>query len=233
MIFQEPAKYFNPALKIGEQITETLILHFQMKRKVATEKALESLGLVGLRRTRQIFKSYPHELSGGMKQRAMIAMAICCHPPLLIADEPTTALDVTLQLQILRLIKKLKAEFSMGILFISHDLGVVREISDRISVIYTGKIVESATKKEMFENPLHPYTKLLLLSIPDAAKRGIRLEAIPGTVPDVENIPAGCSFHTRCPLAEDACRHDTPPLVDYGEGHRAACYLVGKKWIDF
>ena len=193
---------------------------------------MEFLGLVGLGKSERTLKSYPHELSGGMKQRAMIAMAICCHPALLIADEPTTALDVTLQLQILRLIQRLKAKFSMGILFISHDLGVVKEISDRISVIYAGKIVESATKKQLFENPLHPYTRLLLLSIPDAAKRGTRLKVIPGTVPDAEHIPTGCSFHPRCPLAEGGCRHEIPPLTDYGAGHKAACYLIGKKWID-
>jgi len=207
MIFQEPGKYLNPAYKIGEQITETLILHFQMDRRRAVEKALDLLGLVGLGQNRRVLNSYPHELSGGMKQRAMIAMAIACHPALLIADEPTTALDVTLQLQILRLIHRLKVKFSMGILFISHDLGVVKEIADRISVIYAGKIVESASRKQLFENPLHPYTQLLLLSIPDAAKRGTRLRAIPGNVPDAQHIPPGCSFHPRCPLAEDGCRN--------------------------
>jgi oligopeptide/dipeptide ABC transporter ATP-binding protein len=167
-----------------------------------------------------------------MKQRAMIAMAIACHPALLIADEPTTALDVTLQLQILRLLLNLKDKFGMGILFISHDLGVVKEIADRVSVIYAGKVIESATKKQLFENPLHPYTKLLLLSIPDAAKRGQRLRAIPGNVPDAEHIPPGCSFHPRCPLAEDACRAAIPHDMDYGDGHQAACFLIGKKWID-
>jgi oligopeptide/dipeptide ABC transporter ATP-binding protein len=232
MIFQDPSKYLNPAFKIGEQITETLILHFRMNRKKAIEQALEFLHLVGLRKSRRILRSYPHELSGGMKQRAMIAMAICCQPALLIADEPTTALDATIQLQILKLIKKLKAAFSMGILFISHDLGLVREISDRISVIYAGKIVESAPSEQLFENPLHPYTKLLLLSIPDAARRGIRLKAIPGTVPDAEHIPSGCSFHPRCPLAEEDCRHEIPPVVEYGDGHKTACYLIGKEWVD-
>jgi oligopeptide/dipeptide ABC transporter ATP-binding protein len=233
MIFQDPSKYLNPAFKIGEQITESLILHLQMDRKKAIEQALEFLRLVGLRKSRRILRSYPHELSGGMKQRAMIAMAICCQPALLIADEPTTALDATLQLQILKLIQKLKATFSMGILFISHDLGLVREISDRISVIYAGKIVESAPSERLFENPLHPYTRLLLLSIPDAARRGVRLKAIPGTVPDAEHIPSGCSFHPRCPLAEEGCRHEIPPVVEYGDGHKTACYLIGKKWVDF
>ena len=231
MIFQEPGKYLNPAYKIGEQITESLILHLHMEKKAATEKALELLSLVGLGKNRRVLSSYPHELSGGMKQRAMIAMAIACHPALLIADEPTTALDVTLQLQILRLLLKLKDKFGMGILFISHDLGVVKEIADKVSVIYAGKIIESTTKKQLFENPLHPYTKLLLLSIPDAAKRGERLRAIPGNVPDAEHIPAGCSFHPRCPLAEDACRAEIPPDIDYGDGHQAACFLIGKKWI--
>ncbi len=233
MIFQEPGKYLNPAYRIGEQITETLRLHFQMDRGEANRQAREFLGFVGLGRDRRVLRSYPHELSGGMKQRAMIAMAIACHPALLIADEPTTALDVTLQLQILRLIHRLKQEFSMGILFVSHDLGVVREISDRISVIYAGRIVETAGARRLFENPLHPYTRLLLLSIPDAAKRGRRLRTIPGSVPDGEHIPQGCGFHPRCPLAEERCRRRKPPMLDYGQGHRAACCLIGEKWIDF
>ena len=232
MIFQEPAKYLNPAYKIGEQITETLMTHFQTDRRSATQQALEFLNLVGLAKSKQILSSYPHELSGGMKQRAMIAMAICCHPALLIADEPTTALDVTLQLQILRLIHRLKHKFTMGIMFISHDLGVINDISDKVSVIYAGKIVESATKSHLFQNPLHPYTKMLLLSIPDAAKRGTRLRAIPGTVPDAADIPAGCSFHPRCPLAEGICHDEIPASIDYNGGHFAACHFVGKKWID-
>ena len=232
MIFQEPAKYLNPAFKIGEQITETLILHLQLDRKKATAQALNFLDLVGLEKNKRVLNAYPHELSGGMKQRAMIAMAICCNPALLIADEPTTALDVTLQLQILRLIHSLKAKFSMGILFISHDLGVVKEVSDMISVIYAGKIVESATKNQLFESPRHPYTRLLLLSIPDATKRGTRLKAIPGTVPDAEHIPSGCSFHPRCPLAEDRCRHDIPRSAGLGDGHMAACHFIDKKWTD-
>ncbi|MGD8292567.1 MAG: ABC transporter ATP-binding protein [Desulfobacterales bacterium] len=232
MIFQEPGKYLNPAYKIGEQISETLILHFAMTRNTAVEQALEFLNLVGLGKSKRVLNSYPHELSGGMKQRAMIAMAVACHPALLIADEPTTALDVTLQLQILSLIRSLREKFSMGILFISHDLGVVKEIADKISVIYAGKIVESATQQQLFTNPIHPYTNLLLLSIPDAAKRGTRLRVIPGMVPDAENIPEGCSFHPRCPLAEEKCRWEIPPTIDYGDGHSAACFFIGKKWID-
>jgi oligopeptide/dipeptide ABC transporter ATP-binding protein len=231
MVFQEPGKYLNPAFTVGEQVIEALTLHLGMDRKAAEDKALDFFHLVGLGRSRRILKSYPHELSGGMKQRAMIAMAICCHPALLIADEPTTALDVTLQLQILRLITRLKEALSMGVLFISHDLGVVRDIADRVSVIYAGKIVESASKAEFFAKPIHPYSQLLLMSIPDVAKRGTRLRAIPGTVPDAEHVPAGCSFHPRCPLAEAVCSESIPPTEEYGSGHRAACFFVNKKCI--
>ena len=226
MVFQEPAKYLNPSLKIGEQITEMLVLHLGMTKQEAVEKALEFLDVVGLGKNRRVLNAYPHELSGGMKQRAMIAMAICCNPSLLIADEPTTALDVTLQLQILKLIRNLKKQFSMGILFISHNLGVVREIADNISVIYAGKIVESAPNQALFENTLHPYTRALLQSIPDAAKRGHRLRAIPGSVPDAENIPKGCSFHPRCTLAGNQCSREIPLTRNYGNGHSAACHMI-------
>jgi oligopeptide transport system ATP-binding protein len=235
MVFQEPARYLNPALRVGEQITEMLVLHLGLDKQQAAEKALELIDLVGIKGGRNTLRRYPHEFSGGMKQRAMIAMAISCNPSLLIADEPTTALDVTLQQQILKLIQSLKQRFSMGILFISHDLAVVHEIADRISVIYAGRIVESTTKERLFKEPLHPYTRLLLLSIPDAGKRGTRLKAIPGTVPDAEHIPSGCSFHPRCPLAEEICRHQDPNTVNYGkngETHTAACHMIGKKWID-
>ncbi|MEE9306904.1 MAG: ABC transporter ATP-binding protein [Spirochaetia bacterium] len=232
MVFQEPAKYLNPALRVGEQITEMLCLHLDMERSQATERAQELLELVGLPNTRRVLSGYPHELSGGMKQRMMIAMAICCDPSILIADEPTTALDVTLQLQILKLILHLRDRFSMGVLFISHDLAVVHEISDRVSVIYAGKIVESATRERLFNEPLHPYTQLLLLSIPDAEKRGHRLKAIPGRVPDAEHIPGGCAFHPRCPLAERVCSQEIPATVDHTQEHTAACHMIGKKWIN-
>ena len=196
MVFQEPSKYLNPAFKIGEQITEMLILHLGMTKAQAKERARELLGLVGLGKDGRVLDSYPHELSGGMKQRAMIAIAISCNPVFLIADEPTTALDVTLQLQILKLIKKLRDMLGMGILFISHDLGVVNEVADRVSVIYAGRIVESTAKSQLFTNPLHPYTRLLIMSIPDARKRGKRLAAIPGRVPDADNTPtAALSIH--------------------------------------
>ena len=226
MVFQEPARYFNPSLKIGEQIVEMLILHLRLDKKKAVDQALSFLDVVGLSKSRRVLNSYPHELSGGMKQRAMIAMAICCHPALLIADEPTTALDVTLQRQILQLIRHLKKQFDMGILFISHNLDLVREIADRISVIYAGKIVESAPKNEFFGHTLHPYTRALLLSIPHAKKRGQRLQAIAGHVPDAENIPSGCSFHPRCRHAEAICRREPPETTTFGDGHRAACHMI-------
>ncbi len=232
MVFQEPAKYLNPSLKVGEQITEMLCLHLDMERSEARQRAEELLELVGLPNSRRILSGYPHELSGGMKQRMMIAMAISCDPSILIADEPTTALDVTLQLQILKLILRLRERFSMGVLFISHNLAVVHEISERVSVIYAGKIVESAARDRLFNEPLHPYTKLLLLSIPEVEKRGHRLKAIPGRVPDAEHIPGGCAFHPRCPLAEEICLQEIPATVDHTEGHSAACHMIGKKWIN-
>ena len=230
MIFQEPAKYLNPAYKIGEQITEMLILHKGLTKVQAKEKARELLGLVGLGKDGRVLDAYPHELSGGMKQRAMIAIAISCDPAFLIADEPTTALDVTLQLQILRLIKKLRDLLGMGILFISHDLGVVKEVADRVSVIYAGRIVESSEKGRLFDKPLHPYTKLLILSIPDARKRGKRLAAIPGRVPDADDTPAGCAFHPRCPLADELCAKENPQLSELETGHTVACHHAGATW---
>ncbi len=227
MVFQEPSKYLNPTLKIGVQITESLILHLGMSKKAAEEKALDILATVGLGGGKRILHSYPHELSGGMKQRAMIAIAISCNPLFLIADEPTTALDVTLQEQILELIMDLRNKLSMGTLFISHDLRVVHDISDRISVIYAGRIVESTSKTELFANPIHPYSRLLLKSIPDAEKRGTRLVTIPGKVPDAENIPSGCAFHPRCPFVEDICKTEEPEMKEYRKDHSAACHFCG------
>jgi oligopeptide/dipeptide ABC transporter ATP-binding protein len=231
MIFQEPARYLNPAFTVGEQIREMLVLHEGLDKRRASSRVLDLLALAGLDEARRVYTSYPHQLSGGMKQRAMIAMAISCHPALLIADEPTTALDVTLQQQILGLLRDLKQRLAMGILFISHDLGAVRTVADRVSVIYAGKIVESAGSQALFGQPLHPYTRLLLASIPDASKRGIRLQAIPGMVPAGENIPPGCAFHPRCPLAGDICSRQPPASREHGGGgHSAACHMIGKPW---
>jgi oligopeptide/dipeptide ABC transporter ATP-binding protein len=230
MVFQEPGKYLNPAFKIGEQITEMLILHLGLDKKAARDRAKELLNLVGLGKDGRVLDSYPHELSGGMKQRAMIAIAISCDPKFLIADEPTTALDVTLQLQILRLIKKLKDLLGMGVLFISHDLGVIKEVADRVSVIYAGRIVESSRTAGLFDNPLHPYTKLLMMSIPSAQKRGVRLATIPGRVPDADNTPQGCAFHPRCPIAIEQCSQENPVLIDHENGHAVACHRAGTQW---
>lgn len=230
MVFQEPTRYLNPTLKAGEQITEMLTLHLGMDKTAALKRALEILDMVGLEGGKRVLDSYPHELSGGMKQRIMIAMAISCNPAFLIADEPTTALDVTLQLQILNLILSLKKALNMGILFISHDLRVVHDISDWVSVIYAGRIVESASLKTLFSDPKHPYTRLLFESAPDAGKRGKRLKTIPGKVPDAENIPDGCAFHPRCPFADEICRTRQPETKEVSIGHTAACHYIGKQW---
>lgn len=231
MVFQEPGKYLNPALRVGEQIMEMLRLHFGMDGTAAENRAVEILEMVGLGGNSRVLKSYPHELSGGMKQRVMIAIAICCNPSLLIADEPTTALDVTLQLQILKLIMQLRHKLDMGILFISHDLAVVHDISDRVSVIYAGKIVETGSRDEIFKTPKHPYTRLLLESVPDAAKRGKKLTTISGRVPDAEHFPTGCAFHPRCPLAESQCGEAQPEMKAIDGSRKAACFCLDKEWI--
>jgi oligopeptide/dipeptide ABC transporter ATP-binding protein len=230
MVFQEPSRFLNPAFRIENQITEMLHLHLGMDRAASHARAEELIGLVGLGGNTRVLHSYPHELSGGMKQRAMIAMAISCTPSLLIADEPTTALDVTLQLQILKLLARLRDSLDMAVLFISHDLRLVRLIADRVFVIYAGRVVESAPREALYEKPLHPYTRLLMLSIPSAARRGTRLQAIAGRVPDASSIPQGCAFHPRCPIAEEVCARRVPAAVAAGDGRSVSCHLVGKKW---
>jgi oligopeptide/dipeptide ABC transporter ATP-binding protein len=215
MVFQEPSKYLNPSMRVGEQIVEALILHLGLSRQGALTRAAELLELVGLSGGRRVLRRYPHELSGGMRQRVMIAMAVSCQPVLLIADEPTTALDVTLQRQILRLLLELRERLAMSVLFVSHDLAVVHGISERVSVIYCGRIVESGSRERVFGRPLHPYTQALLASVPDASRRGTPLRAIPGSVPDASHVPSGCAFHPRCPLAVERCRREVPALLDY------------------
>ena len=232
MVFQEPGKYLNPAIRVGEQIMEMLRLHLGMNGSEAEARALEILETVGLGGNSRVLKSFPHELSGGMKQRVMIAIAICCNPSLLIADEPTTALDVTLQLQILKLIMQLRHQLDMGILFISHDLAVVHDISDRVSVIYAGKIVETGSRDDIFKNPVHPYTRLLLASIPDAGKRGKKLTTISGRVPDAEHFPPGCAFHPRCTIAEEKCSASVPGMQELDGGRKAACFCLDKEWTE-
>ncbi|MFQ3619749.1 MAG: ABC transporter ATP-binding protein [Spirochaetales bacterium] len=230
MIFQEPAKYLNPSLRVGFQVMEAIRYHLGYSEKAARERVCELFEKVGLSDPEIAIRRYPHEFSVGMKQRVMIAMAISCNPSLLIADEPTTSLDVGVQRQIMHLLLGLQESFHMAILYITHDLGIVRYAADVISIMYAGKIIETAPKEILFASPMHPYTRLLLSSIPSREKRGTRLQGIPGTVPNPENIPEGCAFHPRCPLAQKKCTESIPPLVRVAASHRCACYFPGKEF---
>jgi oligopeptide/dipeptide ABC transporter ATP-binding protein len=212
MIFQEPMTSLNPVYTVGAQIVEAIRLHRKMSRKAARARAIELLDLVGIPAPSERVDSYPHTLSGGMRQRAMIAMALACEPKLLIADEPTTALDVTIQAQILDLLRSLQDELGMSIIFISHDLGVMAEFSHEIAVMYAGKVVEHADTVELFRAPRHPYTRGLLQSLPTHRNRGERLPTIPGIVPDLRSLPPGCRFQDRCERVTDVCRSEEPEL---------------------
>lgn len=226
MIFQEPMTSLNPVYTVGDQIAEAIELHQGKTRKQAMTMATEMLELVGIPEPAKRVRNYPHQMSGGMRQRVMIAMALSCGPQLLIADEPTTALDVTIQAQILDLMRKLQSEIGMSILFITHDLGVVAEIADRVVVMYSGRAVEEGDVNAIYAEPLMPYTMGLLNSIPrvdKAAEHQERLEAIPGNVPNPLYLPEGCSFHPRCRFVKDTCKEAIPPLVDTGGGHTVRC----------
>ncbi len=231
MVFQEPTTSLNPVLTVGYQIAEAIRLHQGKGKKEAMVDAIEMMRLVSISEPERRVREYPHQMSGGMLQRAMIAMALSCRPDLLLADEPTTALDVTIQAQILEILKDLKAQMNLSVLLITHDLGVVAETADRVLVMYAGRIVEEGTTRELFADPLHPYTRGLLASIPsmDAEEagpgKGRRLHAIEGSVPDMANLPPGCSFAPRCPDRMPHCTAAVPATAEHGEGRRVACYL--------
>ena len=224
MIFQEPMTSLNPIHPVGKQIAESVLLHSKATKKEAMARALQLLELCGIPDPEQRMKEYPHQLSGGMRQRVMIAIALACDPELLIADEPTTALDVTIQAQILQLMKDLKKDRDMSIIMITHDLGIVYDFCDRVVVVYTGEVVESAPVKALFQEPLHPYTEGLIGALPRLGRPTERLEAIEGMVPDAGEMPQGCHFHPRCKYATDRCRREHPPLTTLPDGRQVRCF---------
>ena len=227
MIFQEPMTSLNPVYTIGNQIMEAIILHQKLSKKDAKVKAIEMLRAVGINNPEQRVNEYPHQLSGGMRQRAMIAMALSCNPALLIADEPTTALDVTIQAQVLDLMNALREEFHTSIQFITHDLGVIAGMADDVVVMYLGKIVEGSNAHNVFHDPKHPYTQGLMNSIPSLVSKKERLIPIKGVVPDPFEVPEGCGFEPRCPNAMEICKTQIPELKTVAPGHEAACWLYG------
>jgi peptide/nickel transport system ATP-binding protein/oligopeptide transport system ATP-binding protein len=228
MIFQEPMTALNPVFTVGNQLEEAVLIHEKVNKKEARSIALEWLGRVRIPNPERILQSYPFILSGGMRQRVMIAIALACSPKLLIADEPTTALDVTIQAQILDLIREIKKGSDLSCIFISHDLGVISEIADRVMVMYSGKVCESARTETIISQPLHPYTRGLIHSRPGAKEKGKRLDAIPGNVPSLNDKPPGCPFHPRCTVSEKICSLEFPPFFDAGDDHLVYCWKYGK-----
>ncbi|MEU5317163.1 ABC transporter ATP-binding protein [Streptomyces sp. NPDC021056] len=225
MIFQDALSSLNPVLSVGDQLGEMFVVHRGMSKKDARAKSIELMDRVRIPGARERVKQYPHQFSGGMRQRIMIAMAMALEPALIIADEPTTALDVTVQAQVMDLLAELQRELNMGLILITHDLGVVADVADRIAVMYAGRIVESAPVHDIYKAPAHPYTRGLLDSIPRLDQKGQELYAIKGLPPNLMNIPPGCAFNPRCPMAQDVCRTDVPPLYDVSEDRTSACHF--------
>lgn len=226
MIFQDPMTALNPLLKVGKQLEEVILRHSKCSKEEAKKKAVEMLGKVGIPTPEQRVKQYPHEFSGGMRQRVLIAMALACEPKLLIADEPTTALDVTIQAQILDLLKELKEEYQTSIVLITHDMGVVATVCSKIAIMYGGLIMETGTADEIFYNPKHPYTKALLRAIPSLdLKEGERLQSIEGLPPSLIDPPKGCPFAERCEYANEKCKNEMPKYHQFSETHRSMCFL--------
>ena len=230
MIFQEPMASFAPAISIGDQMVEQLVLHKKISKKEASKISVEMLERVGISDAAKRFKQYAFELSGGMRQRAMIAMALSTEPKLLIADEPTTALDVTIQAQVIDLMKDLVQEFSMGIIFITHDLGVIAQTADRVAVMYLGRIVEQGPVRNVIRQPAHPYTRGLLNALPKLDDLDAPLTPVPGDIPSPLERPPGCVFHTRCSNAEERCSVDIPLMTVFEENHQAACFVTADQW---
>jgi oligopeptide transport system ATP-binding protein len=230
MIFQEPMTSLNPVLTIGRQIAEPMEVHRNMPLRAALEKAKELLGKVQIPDSGTRIRDYPHQFSGGMRQRAMIAMGLGCNPRLIIADEPTTALDVTVQAQLLELLKNLTRDFSMALIIITHNLGVVARYADRVNVMYAGKIVEKGSARDIYENPMHPYTIGLMASVPKL-DQDVKQKLVPirGQPPNLANVPEGCAFHPRCDYAVEQCRKEMPELVSIGENHERACWVHVQK----
>jgi peptide/nickel transport system ATP-binding protein len=225
MIFQDPFACLHPMYRVGNQIVEAIRVHEEVSKQAARERATELLAAVGIPRPKERFRDYPHQYSGGMRQRAMIAMALVHNPDILIADEPTTALDVTVQAQILELIDRIKSEFDIGVILITHDLGVIADVAQTVMVMYAGRAMEIGSKEELFERPLHPYTWGLLESIPRVDQKGSRLVPIEGSPPSLIRVPPGCPFHPRCPHRFQPCDNKRPDLRDRGGGHPEACHL--------
>ncbi|MFD5557509.1 ABC transporter ATP-binding protein [Streptomyces sp. NPDC127068] len=225
MIFQDALSSLNPVLTVGDQLGEMYRVHRGLSRKAARAKAVELMDRVRIPAAAERVTQYPHQFSGGMRQRIMIAMALALEPDLIIADEPTTALDVTVQAQVMDLLADLQREFNMGLILITHDLGVVADVADKIAVMYAGRIVETAPVHDIYKAPAHPYTKGLLESIPRLDQKGRELFAIKGLPPNLAHIPSGCAFHPRCPMAQDVCRTDVPPLAEVSDERRSACHF--------